>query len=116
MSKILPGHNGMESDSVNGAVNFTTGLKINGTEVLPEADVVALVEAQAIPSDVTTTAAGVSASGDLDGADTVDEAATEAAILALETEVGLLKDDVEALATAFNSLIDSLTTAGVFTA
>lgn len=102
MSKIIGTHNGIESDSVDSPVNFTTGLQINGTDVLPEADVIAIVDVQDAPSDVTTTAA----TADLTGSDTVDQAAAEAALADL-------KADVEALASAFNNLLDVLTTAGV---
>jgi hypothetical protein len=113
MSKLIPTHNGLESDSVNGPINVTTGLQVDGVDIVPAEGV---ASPQTSPSSVTTTAAGVSASGDLDGADTVDEAALEAALLAQETELGLLKDDVEALATAVNAIITKLETAGIFTA
>jgi hypothetical protein len=126
MSKIIPGHNGLESDSVNGPINVTTGLLVDGVEVVP-ADGVASV--QTPPNDVTPifdTYEVTSVTAPTDTPATADalrdnlEAVALAEIRTNLTDIASSLDanesNIQALATAVNAIITKLQTAGIFSA
>lgn len=124
MSKFTV-HNGIESDSVNGPVNFITGLQIDGVDVVP-ADGVA--SPQTSPADVVpvigsytktaiTNPTDTPADADALRDDLVANALVEldTNLDAIEAHVAVTNTSISDLTVAVNAIIAKLETAGIFT-
>lgn len=126
MSKLIGTHNGIEADSVNAPVNFTTGLQVAGVDVVP-ADGVASV--QTSPDDVTpivgeytktaiTAPTNTPADADALRDDLVAGALADidANLDDIAAHVTAVNGTVDDLATAVNAIIAKLVLAGIFSA
>jgi hypothetical protein len=126
MSKLIGTHNGIESDSVNAPVNFTTGLQVDGVDVVPAEGVASV---QAAPDDVTAVLGEYTKTAITDPADTpADADALRDDLVAnaladidanfddIEAHVTVTNTSISDLQTAVNSIIAKLVSAGIFSA